>query len=51
MCFVQMSSMSQQSHLTESETWRVDSQLEEGLTCVEVSKPTGFSQSVIGNVF
>ncbi|GFV21200.1 transposable element Tcb2 transposase [Trichonephila clavipes] len=46
-----MSTMSQKSHLTDSEAWRVVSRLEEGLTQVETVQALGVSQSVISMVW
>ncbi|GFW88929.1 transposable element Tcb2 transposase [Trichonephila clavipes] len=46
-----MSTMSQQSHLTDSEAWRVVGRLEGGQTQVEVAQSIGVSQSVISRIW
>ncbi|GFV83581.1 transposable element Tcb2 transposase [Trichonephila clavipes] len=46
-----MSSMSQRSHLTDSEVWRVVGRLEGGQTQAEVAQATGVSQSVISRIW
>ncbi|GFV45398.1 transposable element Tcb2 transposase [Trichonephila clavipes] len=46
-----MSTMSQQSHLTDSEAWRVVGRLEGGQTQVEVAQAIGVSQSVISRIW
>ncbi|GFY18023.1 hypothetical protein TNCV_3385161 [Trichonephila clavipes] len=49
-----MSTMSQRSHLTDSEAWRVVCRLEGGQTQTKVAQAIGVSQSVIsgsGTVF
>ncbi|GFX74788.1 transposable element Tcb2 transposase [Trichonephila clavipes] len=46
-----MSTMSQRSHLTDSEAWRVVSTLEEGQTQAEVVQAIGVSQSVIYRIW
>ncbi|GFV60451.1 hypothetical protein TNCV_3470861 [Trichonephila clavipes] len=46
-----MSTMSQRSHLTDSETWRVVGRLEEGQTQAEVAQAIGVSQSVIPRIW
>ncbi|GFV03866.1 transposable element Tcb2 transposase [Trichonephila clavipes] len=46
-----MSMMSQRSHLTDSEAWRVVSRLEGGQTQAEVEKAIGVSQSVISRIW
>ncbi|GFU26370.1 transposable element Tcb2 transposase [Trichonephila clavipes] len=43
--------MSQREHLTESETWRVDSQLEGDQTLAEVAEVSGISHSVISRIW
>ncbi|GFW77051.1 hypothetical protein TNCV_2724811 [Trichonephila clavipes] len=45
-----MSTMSQRSHLTDSEAWRVG-RLEEGQTQAETVQAFGVSQSVISRVW
>ncbi|GFW25492.1 HTH_Tnp_Tc3_2 domain-containing protein [Trichonephila clavipes] len=45
-----MSTMSQRSHLTDSEAWRVVGMLEGGQTQVEVAQAIGVSQSVISRI-
>ncbi|GFV04434.1 hypothetical protein TNCV_920541 [Trichonephila clavipes] len=45
-----MSTMSQRSHLTVSEAWRVVGRLEGSQTQAEVSQPTGVSQSLISRI-
>ncbi|GFY22005.1 HTH_Tnp_Tc3_2 domain-containing protein [Trichonephila clavipes] len=42
-----MRTMSQRSHLTDSEAWKVVGRLEEGQTQAEVAQAIGVSQSVI----
>ncbi|GFY13242.1 hypothetical protein TNCV_2335061 [Trichonephila clavipes] len=42
-CFVSMSTMSQRSHLTDSEAWRVVGRLEGGQTQAEVAQAIGVS--------
>ncbi|GFX78874.1 transposable element Tcb2 transposase [Trichonephila clavipes] len=46
-----MSTMSQRSHLTNSEAWRVVGRLEGGQTQVEVAQAIGVSQSVISRIW
>ncbi|GFS99344.1 transposable element Tcb2 transposase [Trichonephila clavipes] len=46
-----MSTMSQRSHLTDSEAWRVVSRLEGGQTQAEVAQVIGVSQSVISRIW
>ncbi|GFU96344.1 transposable element Tcb2 transposase [Trichonephila clavipes] len=46
-----MSTMSQQSHLTDSEAWRVVGRLEGGQTQAEVVQAIGVSQSVISRIW
>ncbi|GFS77298.1 transposable element Tcb2 transposase [Trichonephila clavipes] len=46
-----MSTMSQRSHLTDSETWRVVVRLEGGQTQAEVAQAIGVSQSVISRIW
>ncbi|GFW88143.1 transposable element Tcb2 transposase [Trichonephila clavipes] len=46
-----MSTMSQRSHLTDSEAWRVVGRLEGGQTQAEVAQATGVSQSVISRIW
>ncbi|GFV84788.1 HTH_Tnp_Tc3_2 domain-containing protein [Trichonephila clavipes] len=46
-----MSTMSQQSHLTDSEFWRVVGWLEGGQTQAEVAQAIGVSQSVISRIW
>ncbi|GFW05530.1 hypothetical protein TNCV_437111 [Trichonephila clavipes] len=46
-----MSMMSQRSHLTESEAWRVVGRLEGGQTQTEVAQAIGVSQSVISRIW
>ncbi|GFT19784.1 transposable element Tcb2 transposase [Trichonephila clavipes] len=46
-----MSTMSQRSHLTDSEAWRVVGRLEGGQTQTEVMKAIGVSQSVISRIW
>ncbi|GFW60899.1 transposable element Tcb2 transposase [Trichonephila clavipes] len=46
-----MSTMSQRSHLTDSEAWRVVGRLEGGRTQVEVAQAIGVSQSVISRIW
>ncbi|GFU47276.1 uncharacterized protein TNCV_3742461 [Trichonephila clavipes] len=46
-----MSTMSQRSHLTDSETWRVVGRLEEGKTQAEVAQAIGVSQRVISRIW
>ncbi|GFV80715.1 transposable element Tcb2 transposase [Trichonephila clavipes] len=46
-----MSTMSQRSHLTDSETWRVVGRLEGGKTQAEVAQTIGVSQSVISRIW
>ncbi|GFX62528.1 hypothetical protein TNCV_1006011 [Trichonephila clavipes] len=43
--------MSQQSHLTDSEAWRVVGRLEGGQTQAEVAEGIGVSQSVISRIW
>ncbi|GFW05984.1 hypothetical protein TNCV_4477781 [Trichonephila clavipes] len=45
-----MSTMSQRSHLTDSEAWRVVSRLEGGQTQAEVEQAIGVSRSVISRI-
>ncbi|GFV61100.1 hypothetical protein TNCV_1972751 [Trichonephila clavipes] len=42
-----MNTMSQRSHLTDSEAWRVVGRLEGGQTQAEIAQAIGVSQSVI----
>ncbi|GFV85620.1 hypothetical protein TNCV_3436231 [Trichonephila clavipes] len=46
-----MSTMSQRSHLTDSETWRIVGRLEGGQTQSEVAQAIGVSQSVISRIW
>ncbi|GFT67143.1 hypothetical protein TNCV_782981 [Trichonephila clavipes] len=46
-----MSTMSQQSHLTDLEAWRVVGRLEGGQTQAEVEQAIGVSQSVISRIW
>ncbi|GFV75217.1 transposable element Tcb2 transposase [Trichonephila clavipes] len=46
-----MSTMSQRSHLTDSEAWRVVGRLERGQTQAEVAKAIGVSQNVISRIW
>ncbi|GFW25816.1 transposable element Tcb2 transposase [Trichonephila clavipes] len=46
-----MSTMSQRSHLTDSEAWRVVGRLEGGKTQTEVAQAIGVSQSVISRIW
>ncbi|GFY25484.1 hypothetical protein TNCV_2486041 [Trichonephila clavipes] len=46
-----MSTMSQRSHLTDSEAWRVVGRLEGGQTQTEVAQAIGVSQSVISRIW
>ncbi|GFY32207.1 transposable element Tcb2 transposase [Trichonephila clavipes] len=46
-----MSTMSQRSHLTDSEAWRVVGRLEGGQTQAEVAQAVGVSQSVISSIW
>ncbi|GFX51916.1 transposable element Tcb2 transposase [Trichonephila clavipes] len=46
-----MSTMSQRSHLTDSEAWRVVGRLEGGETQAEVAQAIGVSQSVISRIW
>ncbi|GFY12524.1 hypothetical protein TNCV_2447151 [Trichonephila clavipes] len=46
-----MSKMSQRSHLTDSEAWRVVGRLEGGQTQAEVAQAIGVSQSVISRIW
>ncbi|GFY16169.1 transposable element Tcb2 transposase [Trichonephila clavipes] len=46
-----MSTMSQRSHLTDSEAWRVVGRLEGGQTQAEVAQALGVSQSVISRIW
>ncbi|GFU82311.1 transposable element Tcb2 transposase [Trichonephila clavipes] len=46
-----MSTMSQRSHLIDSEAWRVVCRLEEGQTQAEVAQAIGVSQSVISRIW
>ncbi|GFU21200.1 hypothetical protein TNCV_167011 [Trichonephila clavipes] len=46
-----MSRMSQRSHLTDSEAWRVVGRLEGGQTQAEVAKAIGVSQNVISRIW
>ncbi|GFX78689.1 hypothetical protein TNCV_31291 [Trichonephila clavipes] len=46
-----MSTMSQRSHLTDSEAWRVVGRLKGGETQAEVVKAIGVSQSVISRIW
>ncbi|GFT17206.1 transposable element Tcb1 transposase [Trichonephila clavipes] len=46
-----MSTMSQRSHLTDSEAWRVVGRLEGGQTQVEIAQAIGVSQSVISRIW
>ncbi|GFX64514.1 hypothetical protein TNCV_2811391 [Trichonephila clavipes] len=45
-----MSTMSQRSHLTNSEAWRVVGRLEGGQTQAEVAQAIGVSRSVISRI-
>ncbi|GFU83223.1 transposable element Tcb2 transposase [Trichonephila clavipes] len=46
-----MSTMSQRSHLTDSEAWRIVGRLEGGQTQAEVAQAIGVSQSVISRIW
>ncbi|GFX63244.1 hypothetical protein TNCV_3895691 [Trichonephila clavipes] len=46
-----MSTMSQRSHLTDSEAWRVVGRLEGGQTQAEVAQAIGVSQIVISRMW
>ncbi|GFW63265.1 hypothetical protein TNCV_3476811 [Trichonephila clavipes] len=46
-----MSTMSQRSHLTDSEAWRVVGRLEESQTQAEVGQAIGVSQRVISRIW
>ncbi|GFX23783.1 transposable element Tcb2 transposase [Trichonephila clavipes] len=46
-----MSTMSQRSHLTDSEAWRVVGRLEGGQTQAEVAQAIGVSQSVLSRIW
>ncbi|GFX18919.1 hypothetical protein TNCV_322241 [Trichonephila clavipes] len=46
-----MSSMSQRSHLTDSEAWRVVGMLEGGQSQAKVAQAIGVSQSVIFRIW
>ncbi|GFY31180.1 hypothetical protein TNCV_751431 [Trichonephila clavipes] len=46
-----MSTVSQRSHLTDSEAWRVVGRLEGGQTQAEVAQAIGVSQSVISRIW
>ncbi|GFW97145.1 transposable element Tcb2 transposase [Trichonephila clavipes] len=46
-----MSTMSQRSHLTDSEAWRIVGRLKGGQTQVEVAQAIGVSQSVISRIW
>ncbi|GFV10612.1 HTH_Tnp_Tc3_2 domain-containing protein [Trichonephila clavipes] len=46
-----MSTMSQRSHLTDLEAWRVVGRLEGGQTQAEVAQTIGVSQSVISRIW
>ncbi|GFW17252.1 hypothetical protein TNCV_1957231 [Trichonephila clavipes] len=46
-----MSTMSQRSHLTDPEAWRVVGRLEGGQTQAEVTQAIGVSQSVISRIW
>ncbi|GFU81951.1 uncharacterized protein TNCV_547761 [Trichonephila clavipes] len=46
-----MSTMSQRSHLTDSEAWRAVGRLEGGPTQAEVAQAIGVSQSVISRIW
>ncbi|GFV91418.1 transposable element Tcb2 transposase [Trichonephila clavipes] len=46
-----MSMMSQRSHLTDSDAWRVEGRLEGGQTQAEVAQAIGVSQSVISRIW
>ncbi|GFX53058.1 transposable element Tcb2 transposase [Trichonephila clavipes] len=46
-----MSTMSQRSHLTDSEAWRVVGRLEGGQTQADVAQAIGLSQSVISRIW
>ncbi|GFW03493.1 HTH_Tnp_Tc3_2 domain-containing protein [Trichonephila clavipes] len=46
-----MSTMSQRSHLTDSEVWRVVGRLEVGQTRAQVAQVIGVSQSVISKIW
>ncbi|GFU61793.1 hypothetical protein TNCV_1705881 [Trichonephila clavipes] len=46
-----MSMMSQRSHLTDSEVWRVIGRLEGSQTQAEIAQSIGVSQSVISRIW
>ncbi|GFW40829.1 HTH_Tnp_Tc3_2 domain-containing protein [Trichonephila clavipes] len=46
-----MSTMSQRSHLTDSEAWRVVGRLEKGQTQAEVAQAIGVLQNVISRIW
>ncbi|GFU37873.1 HTH_Tnp_Tc3_2 domain-containing protein [Trichonephila clavipes] len=46
-----MSTMSQRSHLTDSQAWRVVGRFEGGQTQAEVAQAIGVSQSVISRIW
>ncbi|GFX44135.1 hypothetical protein TNCV_4119311 [Trichonephila clavipes] len=46
-----MSTMSQRSHLTDSEAWRAVGRLEGGQTQAEVAQAIGVSQNVISRIW
>ncbi|GFV06351.1 hypothetical protein TNCV_1528751 [Trichonephila clavipes] len=46
-----MSTMSQRSHLTDSDAWRVVGRLERGQTQAEVAQAIGVSQRVISRIW
>ncbi|GFW09229.1 HTH_Tnp_Tc3_2 domain-containing protein [Trichonephila clavipes] len=46
-----MSTMSQRSHLTDSEAWRIVGRLEGGQTQAEVAQGIGVSQTVISRIW
>ncbi|GFX90114.1 transposable element Tcb2 transposase [Trichonephila clavipes] len=50
-CFVSMSTMSQKSHLTDSEAWRVVRRLEGDQTQAEVSQAIRVLQSVVSRIW
>ncbi|GFT68618.1 rho guanine nucleotide exchange factor 17 [Trichonephila clavipes] len=50
-CFVSMSTMSQRSHLTDLEAWRVVGRLEASQTQAEAAQAIGVSQSVIYRIW
>ncbi|GFV84978.1 transposable element Tcb2 transposase [Trichonephila clavipes] len=50
-CFVSISTISQRSHLTDSEAWRVVGRLEGSQTQAEVAQAIGVSQSEISRIW